>query len=922
MNGCKAYALLISFLLFSLSLSAQQTVTIKGQILGRTVEKDSPIPLPSASIALLDAKDSVFIKGTVSDEKGFFSIQLPSLKNKSYLLKASFMGFGPVFRLLENPVKQTAIDPIILKEDEISLKEVLVTALQKPVVQKGDTTIINTSVYKTPEGAYLIELLKRIPGVEYNPTDQSLTYNGKPINGIRINGENFFSGDKKMALENLPAELISAIKIYDKKSELEKMTKVSSGEKNYVLDMQTKKQFNGTLLSSAKLGYGDNRKKDYELIGNYFENGGDNFSLIGRSSNMYMTSNYRGNIQNLAGINFVKKFKEELMVTGNMSFNGNKMGNQQRSYNEQYLTESNQYTLFGGESLNDTNGVNGMATLMWKPDKRTLLNVFATFGRTTSHASSSNRQYSFNDNPHLDITTPLDLAENTPDSIKINAGNMQSRSYSRVLNYNLSVDATRQLNEKGSNISVRLQYSGNRSKNNGFTLSSTTYYQIANSMGNDSVLYRNQYQKSPSDNEQYSLGFSFTQPVNKSTRLQLSYTLSKSNQQNDRNTYDLSGFTGNVPTETGFLPPDYETGYLDSLSNKSHNDIRGHEVALFLSHSTEKWEVESGASAGFEQRSTQQKTGLLRADTTAHNINWRPFVQIAWQNKKSRISLRYNGDTRQPSLTDLLSLTDNSNPLNIVRGNPSLKPSYNHFMHLEAQNTDKGFLASIDCQQEFNSQTRIIMYNKQTGGRETYPVNVNGNWSTSAVLRYQKRIKLFNISAMSRARYARSVGYINEGASAAPERSTTYSKGFDQNIRLSYFPEWGGFDLVSNSRFQRTENLLRDVRIYTRDYSFGLNAYASLPANLQLKSDLTYSFRTGTNIRSGQDDQLLWNLGLTSRFLKKKQCELSFYWADILSRKKSYSRTTTANGFYENHTQQIGSFFIISLKYRFNKNVH
>lgn len=273
MNGCKAYALLISFLLFSLSLSAQQTVTIKGQILGRTVEKDSPIPLPSASIALLDAKDSVFIKGTVSDEKGLFSIQLPSLKNKSYLLKASFMGFGSAFRLLENPAKQTAIGPIILKEDEISLKEVLVTALQKPVVQKGDTTIINTSVYKTPEGAYLIELLKRIPGVEYNPTDQSLTYNGKPINGIRINGENFFSGDKKMALENLPAELISAIKIYDKKSELEKMTKVSSGEKNYVLDMQTKKQFNGTLLSSAKLGYGDNRKKDYELIGNYFENG-------------------------------------------------------------------------------------------------------------------------------------------------------------------------------------------------------------------------------------------------------------------------------------------------------------------------------------------------------------------------------------------------------------------------------------------------------------------------------------------------------------------------------------------------------------------------------------------------------------------------------------------------------------------------
>lgn len=115
---------------------------------------------------------------------------------------------------------------------------------------------------------------------------------------------------------------------------------------------------------------------------------------------------------------------------------------------------------------------------------------------------------------------------------------------------------------------------------------------------------------------------------------------------------------------------------------------------------------------------------------------------------KSLIRLNYRGDTRQPSLTDLLSLTDNSDPLNITRGNPNLKPSYNQSVRLEAQNIRKGIFATLNWQNEVNSQTRTITYNRQTGGRESYPVNINGNWNIHGTLRYQKRIRSFNISAV------------------------------------------------------------------------------------------------------------------------------------------------------------------------------
>ena len=111
----------------------------------------------------------------------------------------------------------------------------------RDVDQVGDTTVINAATYKTPEGSYLETLVKRIPGMEYDSETKTLKYNGLPINEINVNGEAFFSGDNKMALENLPVELISKIKVYDKKSKLEKLTGVSTGKRTMCSTCKPKK---------------------------------------------------------------------------------------------------------------------------------------------------------------------------------------------------------------------------------------------------------------------------------------------------------------------------------------------------------------------------------------------------------------------------------------------------------------------------------------------------------------------------------------------------------------------------------------------------------------------------------------------------------------------------------------------------------
>ena len=95
---------------------------------------------------------------------------------------------------------------------------------------------------------------------------------------------------------------------------------------------------------------------------------------------------------------------------------------------------------------------------------------------------------------------------------------------------------------------------------------------------------------------------------------------------------------------------------------------------------------------------------------------------------------------------------------------------------------------------------------------------------------------------------------------------------------------WGGIDLSTSWNYQYSLNSLNDNDTYTRYYNFGLNGYVDFPFGLQLRTDATYNLRSGTNIQKGEDDEILWNAGATWRFLKKKEAELSAYWADILGK--------------------------------------
>lgn len=910
--------------LFPITLFAQQRVDVTGKTLVVSNNGEGQEVLPYTNILVLEAGDSTLVKGVMSDAGGNFRLSFHAKKESPYLLKVSYIGMKPEFRALNTGKTKIHVGNIVLTEG-LELSEVVVTAPIKEVELVGDTTVINAGAYRIPEGSNLEELVKKIPGLEYDRQNKTLVYNGLPIAEINVNGEAFFAGNHALALENLPADLVSRIKVYDKRSEMEKFMGIKTGEENYVLDLQTKKEFNGTLMTSVAAGKGNNKKKEAELISNFFKTGGENLSVIAKSGNRNMTSANKDNRQDNVAVNFLKKFGKKIHLNGNVMYSNAINGNEGTSYYEQYLKTGNRYRYATSDRHNTNRMASTMLNMKWNIDKMTLLNLSGSFSAMKGTNGSDSRQATYNENPELDITAPFNGEENgqTENDIRVNGIRMNSRSTSANRQYFLNADLTRRLNEKGSSLGLTMQYSEGRGKNEAFSVSSTTYYQLQDKWGNDSVLYRNQYYDSPNRNRKFSLGLVLTQPLHKSLRAQLSYKFKRENQNNDRNTYDLSRFFDGTDDEPLYtLPEGYEAAYTDSLSNRSRSHTTAHEVALHLNYTDRTWEINAGLSVVPERQSLDQKTGRMQTDTLRTSVNYYPAVTVLWHKKKTRVQLSYEGDTKQPGLTELLTLTDNSDPLNITRGNPSLRPSYNQRVRLEARDTKIGLNGDMTWANTVNSVTRAVTYNTQTGGIESYPVNVNGNWNARATVRYQKRIKRrFSVTARTGASFSQNVSLINEGQQEMPERSTTHNTTLNANLRFGYQPQWGGFDLTGDWRFRHSTNLLRETGDYTRDYRLGVNAYADLPGGIQLRSDVDYSFRNGTNITPGEDDQVVWNASLSWRFLKQKKAELSFYWADILSQKKNFTRSVSSSGLSERHTQQIGSWFMLSFKYRFNKQL-
>ena len=234
--------------LMVLSVSVLVAANVTGLVKDQAGE-----PMIEATIRLLAAKDSSFIKGVTTNLDGKYTIQ--GVKKGSYIVQASYIGYDNAYSNITVGSNNVKVTPLVMKESSIMLKEAVVTGVKTEITVKEDTIEYNAGSYKTQPNAVMEDLLKKLPGVEID-SDGKITAGGKEVKKILVDGKEFFADDPKVASKNLPVEMINKLQVIDRKSDLARLTGVDDGEEETVINLSVKPEMKNGYFGVVNAGYG------------------------------------------------------------------------------------------------------------------------------------------------------------------------------------------------------------------------------------------------------------------------------------------------------------------------------------------------------------------------------------------------------------------------------------------------------------------------------------------------------------------------------------------------------------------------------------------------------------------------------------------------------------------------------------------
>lgn len=910
--------------------SKKKIGTLSGVILGEG-EKE---PLPNAAIQLFTLPDTVFKAGNASDLEGKFSI---SVENGSYLMRITYVGYLSQEKMVKIAAKKTTdIGEILLKADVVALKEATVTAEVPPVTMSEDTMVYNSAAFRVPAGSMLEELLKKYPGVEVEE-DGTIKVNGKTVNRILMKGKDFFGTDKNMALKNIPAEVVDRVKFYDKDSDFKRVTGIDDGEEETVLDLQMKKGAEQGWFGNTDVAYGSHDRYSAKNTTSHFTDKSQ-MSLI-LSANNIGDRGFRGGggsglvASKMGGFNFATR-SDKFETGGNVRFNHRDTDARRYTSSENFMTAGNpsQYSTSNSTSLSRASNVNADFRLEWKPDSLTNIIFRPSMAYSTSDSWSKSASATFDGDPFKQgIEYGMDMFGTVPtgyDSIAINRNRNESMSNSENRSVNATLQLNRQLGKRGRNITLdgSFRYSDSESEN--ISHNDVKYYRQAAGKG----YVRKRYSTTPSTNWSYSARTSYTEPISNIANLQLSYRFNYSYSSSDRSTYVFDSLDYvpalNIDYHFPSLPEDYELYKDNDLSRYSTYRNMNHDVSLMMRFVTEKMNLSVGAS--WLPQQSRMKYQYLGLDTVIKRTvnNFSPNVRLRYKwSKVTTLNVMYRGRTSQPSMTDLLDITDDSNPLNITQGNPGLKPSFtnnlNAFFNTYNADAQRGISANLRFSNTLNSISNKVTYNEETGGRTTRPENINGNWNAGAGFNFNSAIPAntkFTYSTSTDAGFNHGVAYISMNRQNSV-RNTIKTTSLSERLRGGYRNDWFEVTLNGNIRYENSKNKQNpNQNLETFNFSYGPSTNIQLPwQNIRLYSDIYMSSRRGYSDPSFNTNELLWNAQISASFLKKNALTVSFQVFDILHEQSNVSRTINATMRSDTQNNAIHSYCMLHVIYKFNQ---
>lgn len=884
---------------------------ITGTIVDSTGE-----PLTGASVQVISLPDSLRKGYQIAGENGEF--KFTGLKPGKYILLTNMTGMDDDRREIEikKDDEEMELGRIKLIESAILLKEAVVTAVKAAVVAKQDTIEFNADSYHTAQNATVDDLLKKLPGVEVG-TDGSITSNGKSITKILVNGKEFFGDDPQMATKNLPSNMVDKIQVVDRKSDLARLTGVDDGEEETVINLTVKKDMNNGWFGNVSGGYGTDDRYQASFVVNNFRDG-NQITLLGGMNNinergftdrgMGRFSSFGGNgginVSQRLGLNFNVGKEEIFRVGGNVLYSHTDRKSTSRTATQFLLPDSVNYQDAGSRSRDKGHNINSDFRLQWNIDPQ---NTIEFRPRLSLNFRESNK----NDSSLL----MQGNANRTPINRNINAQNNKGTSVETSGNF---IYNHKFANRPGRSISFHAQYSFSNTHQKATTWSEIAYYLLNDE---DELLYRFIDNHTWSNAVQGRL--TWTEPIGdakKGNFINIAYRLRYQWNNSDKSTYNL----GDPSDPEHFIPPFIsevpEGAEFDSnLSNSFRNKFFTQELQVGYKKVSKSLNLDAGLMFAPASSKSEDLINSARNIPKRWVMNVSPYANIRYKfGDNSSLRANYRARTSQPSMTQLQPVADVSDPLNIIIGNPDLKPTFTQNINIHFNDfrlsSQQSIFAMVNTSFAINSVVSKTTTDRETGGRTTTYSNVNGNFNIFGMAMITRPFtnRKWRFNARMNVRYANTPGYINGNF------NKTANLGLSPAAGLTFSSDIFQMTINPNYSYSNATNTLPDQPDReTHSYGFFSDASLFLPFGLELTTDLRFSNSSGYS--QGYDSkQWLWNAQISYSFLSDKSLTFAVRAYDLLGQKKNISRSIGASSIVDSEFNDLTRYVMFSLTWTFN----
>ena len=609
-----------------------------------------------------------------------------------------------------------------------------------------------------------------------------------------------------------------------------------------------------------------------------------------------------------------------------------------RRSSENFMGSSSSFSNSLNQNFSRSDSWNGNIRLEWMPDTMTNILFRPSISWTTNDSRSMGLSASFNQDPYQYTEDPLsDEGIEKMDEVDavINRQKSVSLSYSKNNNIRGMLQLNRKLNNKGRNVTLRMDAKYTDKDSKSISLQNAHLYLVQNEAGLDSTYQTNRYNLTPSKDYSYSAQATYSEPLWKATFLQFSYKFTYSYSKSDRSTYAFSKYSidgispeygawgnylGRLDGELG----DYRD---DKLSRYSEYRNYTHDIQVMMRFIRQKYNLNFGVMIQPQRSKFIQDYQGKYVDTVRTVTNVSPTLDFRYRfSKMSNLRVNYRGTTSQPSISQLLDITDNSDPLNVSMGNPGLKPSFTQnfrlFYNNFVQNHNKGVMTYINFSTTSNSISNKVTYDETTGGRITRPENINGNWNVMGAFMFNCSIDstgVWNINTDTNLGYNHYVSYLSLDKSQDSQKNTTQNTTWNERLSLSYRNDWLELSLDGTLAYNHAKNKLQpNSNLDTWQFSYGPSMTLTAPWGTSLNTSLSCSSRRGYSDASMNTDEFVWNAQLSQGFLKGKPLTVMLQFYDLLHQQSTFSRAISSVSRTDTEYNAINSYAMLHVVYRMN----